>query len=291
MNDILLSKIQSVHIASAINILKRNNLSYSDLMDSKIYMLGAFKGNELIGICGLEIYGNTGLFRSLVVAENYRTTGIGKRLHQSILAQSLVHGLNQLYLLTTSAETYFEKLGWEKVKRDEVQEDVKKSAEFSELCPDTAICMMFRLPQSKSEQAVQIFRTGFNCAQSTFLPFTRDYNIDENHALKLATGFGAGMVYRGETCGAVTGAMMAIGLKYGRSIASDEQSREKTYQLINAFYDEFKKQNGSIICKELLGIDISTQEGKMKAGKEGLFQNLCPMLVKSAVEITENLLK
>ena len=291
MNEIILSEIQSEYLDSAIEILKQQELPYSDLNNKKIYKMGAFSKNKLIGIAGLEIYNLSGLFRSLAVEKTYQAQGTGKKLYQSIIAQSLVDGLNRLYLLTTTAEKYFEKLGWNKINRNDVPDDVKQSTEFSDLCPSTAICMSLELPQSKPDQAERIFHEGFNCAQSAFLPFARDYKIDVNHALKLATGFGAGMVSRGDTCGAVTGAMMAIGLKYGRNIVSDEQSKNYTYQLINEFYDAFKKEHGSILCKDLLGADLSTQEGRMKAGEAGLFQKLCPKFVKSAVEITENLIK
>src|SRR5690606_21662821 len=136
-----------------------------------------------------------------------------------------------------------------------------------------------------ADEAEKIFKSGFNCAQSVFVPFAREYKIDAEAALKLSTGFGAGMVYRGETCGAVTGAMMAIGLVYGRKMASDTASRDKTYELINRFYTEFKKMHGSIICKELLKTDISTEEGRKQAGKDDLFNRICPTLVKDAAAI------
>ena len=78
--------------------------------------------------------------------------------------------------------------------------------------------------------------------------------------------FGGGIGHMGETCGAVTGVIMVIGLKYGKTRAEDEQIEEKAYSLIQEFVEKFNSRNGSIICRELLGYDISTPEG-MKLAK------------------------
>lgn len=87
----------------------------------------------------------------------------------------------------------------------------------------------------------------------------------------------------GETCGAVTGAFMVVGLKYGETKAEDNQTREKTYSLIREFVAEFESRNGSVICRELIGGDISTPEGIKIAG------NVRPKLVRDAAEIIERL--
>jgi C_GCAxxG_C_C family probable redox protein len=98
------------------------------------------------------------------------------------------------------------------------------------------------------------------------------------------------MARMGETCGAVTGAFMAIGLKYGKARAEDEGARDKTYELVREFVNRFQSRHGSIICKELLGYDLSNpQEGE--AAKEiGLFDTLCPQFVRNATEILEEIL-
>jgi C_GCAxxG_C_C family probable redox protein len=98
------------------------------------------------------------------------------------------------------------------------------------------------------------------------------------------------MARMGETCGAVTGVLMAIGLKYGMTQAKDEGAREKTYKLAQEFMTRFKARHNSMVCRELLGYDLSTPEGRKAAHDKGLFATLCPQLVRDAVEIVELLL-
>ena len=91
------------------------------------------------------------------------------------------------------------------------------------------------------------------------------------------------MARMGEQCGAVTGAFMVIGLKYGKTKAKDDGARDKTYGLAREFVARFQSRHGSIICKELLGYDLSNP-------KEGLFVTLCPHFVRTAAEILEEIL-
>jgi len=131
------------------------------------------------------------------------------------------------------------------------------------------------------------FAAGFNCAQASFYPFAIQKGIEPELALKLTTGFGAGMVFRGETCGAITGSMMAIGLFEGRSRSNDYDSKEKTYMLINELYKRFCEKHGTILCKDLLNMNSNLKENWDKAEK--LFQTKCPIFVRDAVSITEEL--
>jgi C_GCAxxG_C_C family probable redox protein len=94
----------------------------------------------------------------------------------------------------------------------------------------------------------------------------------------------------GEQCGAVTGAFMVIGLKYGMTTAGDEGSRERTYELVREFVTRFESRHGSIRCKELLGYDLSNPQEGETAKQKGLFDTLCPQLVRDATEILEEIL-
>ena len=114
--------------------------------------------------------------------------------------------------------------------------------------------------------------------------------LDHELALRIAGAFGGGMARMGETCGAVTGALMAIGLKYGMTQAKDEAAREKTYKLAQEFMTKFKARHDSLVCRELLGYDLSSPEGRKAAHDKGLFSTLCPQLVRDAVEILEQML-
>lgn len=126
----------------------------------------------------------------------------------------------------------------------------------------------------------------FNCAQTVFSLFAKDLHLDEKIALKIASGFGGGMACA-ETCGAVTGAYMVIGMKHGHATSNTEE-KANTKMMIQKFNDEFKKEHGSLICKELTGFDISTPEGASEAHLEGVFQNKCPMYIRTACNILEN---
>ncbi len=135
------------------------------------------------------------------------------------------------------------------------------------------------------------FRKGYSCSQSVFSVLAKRWNIDPEVSLRVAAGFGGGIARSGRTCGCVTGAIMAIGL--AQSSVSSEVNRsekEKTYEAGQRFIRAFEKRNGSTLCAELLGCDISTAEGLAKARQEGLFQTRCAGLVRDAVEIVQDML-
>jgi C_GCAxxG_C_C family probable redox protein len=120
--------------------------------------------------------------------------------------------------------------------------------------------------------------------------FGEELGLDREQALRVAGAFGGGMARMGEQCGAVTGAFMVIGLKYGKVKAGDEAARERTYGLAREFVTRFSARHGSIRCRELLGYDLSDPEERKGAHQKGLFDTLCPQLVRDATEILEELL-
>ena len=109
-------------------------------------------------------------------------------------------------------------------------------------------------------------------------------------ALRVAEVFGGGMGRMGLTCGAVTGAFMAIGLKHAKLTPEDDASRKKSVELSRQFREKFEARHGSICCKDLLGVDLSKPDGYQQAIDRGVFVSLCPKLVHDAVEIVEELL-
>jgi len=135
------------------------------------------------------------------------------------------------------------------------------------------------------EEAVSCLKEGFSCSQVVLSAYGTESGLDREIALKVSGAFGGGMGRMGGTCGAVTGAFMVIGLKYGKTEAEDNQTREKAYSLVREFVAEFESRNGSIICRELIGGDIGTPEGMKTA------RNVCPKLVTDAAEIIERLLE
>jgi C_GCAxxG_C_C family probable redox protein len=144
---------------------------------------------------------------------------------------------------------------------------------------------------SKTEDANKCFLEGFNCAQAVFSAFSEELGLDKQTSLKIGGSFGAGMAHLNETCGAVTGAFMTIGLKCGRYKIEDTASKEKTYALVREFSKRFKDKYGSLKCTDLIGYDLSTEDGLKKATDEKRFRTHCPNFVKDAAGIVEELLK
>lgn len=143
----------------------------------------------------------------------------------------------------------------------------------------------------RSECAEHCFLNGFNCAQAVFSTYCNELGLETEMALRIAGSFGGGMGHIGETCGAVTGAFMLIGLKYGKVRVEDNTAKEKTYALVQEFTRKFVEIHGSVKCKELLGCDISIQEEMQQAREKQLFTTICPKLVKDSSEIVEELLE
>ena len=143
---------------------------------------------------------------------------------------------------------------------------------------------------NKVKEAVSVFLKGFLCSQAILSTYGTQYGLETKIALKLSSPFGAGMGRLGNICGAVNGALMVIGLKYGNSKVSESKKKEKTFTIAREFIKKFESQNESIICKKLLNCDISTLEGRNKAIKDKYFIEICPKFVQDAAEILEELL-
>jgi C_GCAxxG_C_C family probable redox protein len=141
------------------------------------------------------------------------------------------------------------------------------------------------------EEAVNCIKSGFLCSQAILSTYGKEFGLDVTMANKIACGFGAGMSRIGATCGAVSGAFMVIGLKHGKCTASDNDSKEKTYRLVQQFVSEFIQRNKSTKCTDLLGLDLGNPEDYEKAKDRGLFMAICPKLVKDAAEILEDILR
>lgn len=143
---------------------------------------------------------------------------------------------------------------------------------------------------TRADEAVETFMAGFNCAQGVFSTFATECGLDRDAALKIATGFGAGMSYQAEICGAVTGAVMALGMKYGRCREDDVSGRDRTVAAAQEFLKRFRDRHRTVICQELLGTDISDPARLARARDENLFRTKCPDFVRDAAEILEEML-
>ena len=143
---------------------------------------------------------------------------------------------------------------------------------------------------TKPDQAADTFKNGFNCAQAVFATYAEEFGIDRTEALKISCGFGAGMGRRQEVCGAVSGAILLIGCKYGKTIREDNAANELTYKLVRELSEKFIAKHGSISCKELLGCNLLTPEGQ-QFFKENNFRDIkCALYVHDASELAEAML-
>jgi len=142
----------------------------------------------------------------------------------------------------------------------------------------------------QAEAAVHCFGQGFNCAQAILSTYGAAFGLERERALMMAAAFGAGMGMRGEVCGAVSGALMVIGLRHGYAETTDKGAKGRTYGLVRDWIGRFQACHGTILCRELLGCDLSTAEGLAMARREGYFTERCPRFVRTAAEILEGFL-
>lgn len=139
-----------------------------------------------------------------------------------------------------------------------------------------------------AQKARDLFKQGFNCAQAVFLAFNDRMGLDEATALKLSSSFGGGMGRLREVCGAVSGMFMVIGVLYGYDDPADRGGKTEHYRTIQALAEKFRDENGSIICRELLGLGGGASAPVPEARTETYYKKRpCADMVESAARITE----
>lgn len=139
-------------------------------------------------------------------------------------------------------------------------------------------------------KASELFRKGFQCSQAVFAAFAPGYGLSEEQALRIGAGFGGGMC-KGEVCGAVTGALMVIGLVHGHDDPEDAEGNARVKRLTREMMDRFSGENGSFVCRDLLGYDLSSDGESRIARNMGLFTEFCPRMVISASEMLADILE
>jgi C_GCAxxG_C_C family probable redox protein len=146
--------------------------------------------------------------------------------------------------------------------------------------------------ETKSEVAVEKFLSGYNCAQAVLFAYGPDLGLDTETALKIATGFGGGMGRRGEVCGAVTGGILALGLKCGRGGQQERSVAEVAYQKTRDLMAAFERTHGSCTCRTLLGgCDLQTPQGQQHFKEQDLLHKTCAKCVQTVGEILAGILE
>jgi C_GCAxxG_C_C family probable redox protein len=140
---------------------------------------------------------------------------------------------------------------------------------------------------TKAEEAVTLFQQGFTCSQAVLLVFAKDFGLDRDTALRISQGFGAGIGRSDDICGALSGAIMVIGLRYGGISVDDNAAKEKTYTVVREFLQKFNALNGSVACTALLGYNLSDPQQVAEAKKNKVVTARCPGFVRDAVKLVE----
>lgn len=143
------------------------------------------------------------------------------------------------------------------------------------------------------EKALSLFRkgSGFNCAQAVLAAYASQFNFGTKAAFKVAAAFGGGIARTGGNCGAVSGALMVIGLRYGASDIEDQDSKTYTYEKTRQFLEQFKELHQTVVCRELTGYDISTPEGLQQFKEQEVGASLCTGFIRDTVKIVEEIIK
>ncbi|MBR6521965.1 MAG: C_GCAxxG_C_C family protein [Oscillospiraceae bacterium] len=136
--------------------------------------------------------------------------------------------------------------------------------------------------------AYRLFDMGYDCAQTVLAHFADDLDLEEETALMISSAFGGGIAGTGGMCGCVTGALMALGMKYGFT-EPDNIAKNIMTAKNNEFIAKFKERCGAINCRELLGVDVSVPEQAAEAPE--LIQARCPHFVTAACDILEEMLE
>ena len=143
----------------------------------------------------------------------------------------------------------------------------------------------------RSEHARELFLSGYNCAQSVLLSFADELKFSKELAQKIAAGFGGGMGKQQETCGAVTGAIMVLGLLKGEHVNNNDELKSESYGSVKELSRSFIAEYKTTQCKDLIGCDLNTPEGSAKFKEEKIMETVCAGCVKKAVEIVEAIAK
>ena len=141
---------------------------------------------------------------------------------------------------------------------------------------------------SRVDDAARLFTDGDSCSQAVFVAFAPSFGLDPTLALRLASGFGGGM-HIGGTCGAATGAVLALGLMFTDDDTPED--RRRVTAAVESFYARFLDRVGAIDCPDILGCDIRTSEGRTTSRERGLRESRCLPAVRAAAQILEEMLE
>jgi C_GCAxxG_C_C family probable redox protein len=143
---------------------------------------------------------------------------------------------------------------------------------------------------NKVDLAFHRLKNGHSCSQSVFSVFAEDLGLDNDISLKVSSAFGGGISGMGKTCGAVIGALMALGLKYGSADTSQAHEEKEIYKYTEAFLSRIKSETGTVACRDILGVDLGMPDGHKAAEEKGLFEKKCPPFIDLVVRLADDII-
>lgn len=144
----------------------------------------------------------------------------------------------------------------------------------------------------KGDRAYELFKEGYNCSQSVFGAFSEELGVDFNTAVKLASGFGGGIGRMREVCGAFSGLTMATSMIYGYNDPKANETKTELYEKIRALADRFREDNGSIICRELLGLQQAEKSAVPEVRTSEYYKKRpCAELCRYAADLLDEFIK
>jgi C_GCAxxG_C_C family probable redox protein len=143
--------------------------------------------------------------------------------------------------------------------------------------------------KTTEEIAIDLFKGGLNCSQSVITSYAEKLDFDKGLAMGISCGFGGGMGRLQDTCGAVTGAFMVLGIYNCKKYADNKDRKENTYSMVKEFNKKFKAIHATTNCRLLLGSDLNTVEGQKYVKEHNLHEIICEKCIKNAVQIVNEL--
>jgi len=143
----------------------------------------------------------------------------------------------------------------------------------------------------KKEKAIHSFKSGLNCSQAVLTAYCDELNLNNDFALSVSCGFGGGMGRLQETCGAITGSFMVMGIYNSQKYADHKVRKDVTYLMIQQFCDQFKSIHGTLNCRKLLNCDLKTEAGQQYLKDHHLIETVCEKCIDDSIKILERLLE
>jgi C_GCAxxG_C_C family probable redox protein len=149
-----------------------------------------------------------------------------------------------------------------------------------------------RMTENIGDKAVKLFASGFNCSESVLLALSRELNEPTEHIIPcIATGFGGGIARTGSTCGALSGAIMTIGLIVGRNKSNELEKKEIVYEMAFKMITDFEREFGTSLCKNLIKCDLRTPKGHEKVRSQKIKETVCTKFVEWSANYVTRLIE